>query len=1077
MPPTSKVKLENQHIQVAVRLRPFNQSEKKQCSYSVVDANHDKKEVTVKERLGINPTTKTFSFDHVFEQNGKQQQVYNSIVSPIIQEVLNGYNCTIFAYGQTGTGKTFTMEGERSDDPNLSWEDDPLTGIIPRSLAHIFDSLQSQECEFSVRVSFLELYNEELFDLLGSSVDPLRLKIYEDSARKGSVIIQGLEEIVVKSKDEVYEILERGACRRQTAATLMNAFSSRSHSVFTVTIHTKENTMEGEELLKTGKLHLVDLAGSENIGRSGAVDKRAREAGSINQSLLTLGRVITALVEHAPHIPYRESKLTRILQDSLGGRTKTSIIATISPASINLEETLSTLDYAHRAKNITNRPEVNQKLTKKTLIKEYTEEIDKLRRDLQAAREKNGFYIAEDNYLAMQSKLTVQDDTINELSALKDALTEELNKIQSLFADTQVELEQTTNRLNVTKEKLSTTKTNLKETKVQLRLTEQDRNEQQYLVTEHLKSEEVLYENAVSLLSTVDESTSDVKGLHEKIDRLKTTDEHNKQVLESFEETLTTNIGQSINDVKNFSTQHQEFHAKRTEQLGKRISSNKQNLNNVTTQMRELQSYFTEELEAVRNHQNTRTQDLSSLFNEVKSSAAEIKETQSSKFVDIINRVEEGFGLILEQLQTMASSSEETSELLNSHREEEEKALKEWYRQIQSRFEDIESSTLAHCRAQNTQIEAFKENVKTLQQKYMTEQEVIDKKLQEILQLRMDSNKTVNEMEKQIEQETNKLQSDSDTFSSHIGEKRRHVDDLNDTRLQELSDMKVKHCKLSQDCVTKVVDTCKQMVANGNKLQEDIVSDVETTTDNINDYHQKLDTTVTQCTTDLKTQYDNHLSLINNVKEVVVSQCDKLMGICDNNSSMVERDIEEERSTVDTEHSVSDEFITKQTQILNTCLSEINRHIEEEITTCQPTGATPQRRDFVIKRNLKRLSNQSDLLDRYRTENMIEITEDVDSDNEVEENNPARVSTSNRSENPDNNDDNNVAIDDDKSDTCSVNSSSGVSGLSCASKASECKENEKQGRPLGSRKKKNFVNVTPRGKTRLPLRANNTKNE
>ncbi|XP_053389919.1 kinesin-like protein KIF11-A, partial [Mercenaria mercenaria] len=121
---------------------------------------------------------------------------------------------------------------------------------------------------------------------------------------QGSVIIQGLEEIVVKSKDEVYEILERGASRRQTAATLMNAFSSRSHSVFTVTIHTKENTIDGEELLKTGKLHLVDLAGSENIGRSGAVDKRAREAGNINQSLLTLGRVITALVEHAPHIPY-----------------------------------------------------------------------------------------------------------------------------------------------------------------------------------------------------------------------------------------------------------------------------------------------------------------------------------------------------------------------------------------------------------------------------------------------------------------------------------------------------------------------------------------------------------------------------------------------------------------------------------------------------------------------------------------------------------------------------------------------------------------------------------------------------
>ena len=134
------------------------------------------------------------------------------------------------------------------------------------------------------------------------------------------------------------------------------------------------------------------------MGRSGAVDKRAREAGNINQSLLTLGRVITALVERTPHIPYRESKLTRMLQDSLGGRTKTSIIATVSPAQINLEETLSTLDYAHRAKNITNKPEINQKLTKKAMIKEYTDEIEKLKRDLVATREKNGIFLSQENY-------------------------------------------------------------------------------------------------------------------------------------------------------------------------------------------------------------------------------------------------------------------------------------------------------------------------------------------------------------------------------------------------------------------------------------------------------------------------------------------------------------------------------------------------------------------------------------------------------------------------------------------------------------------------------------------------------
>ncbi|PSN39062.1 Kinesin-like protein KIF11-A [Blattella germanica] len=287
----------------------------------------------------------------------------------MISEVLAGYNCTVFAYGQTGTGKTFTMEGERSQNVDISWDNDPLSGIIPRALSNLFDELRILQVEFTVRVSFLELYNEELIDLLSPSHDSSKIRLFEDTTKKGSVIIQGLEELLVDNKNQVYSIMEKGSIKRQTASTLMNAQSSRSHTVFSITVHIKENSVEGEELVKTGKLNLVDLAGSENIGRSGAVDKRAREAGNINQSLLTLGRVITALVERAPHVPYRESKLTRLLQDSLGGRTKTSIIATISPALCNLDETLSTLDYAHRAKNIMNRPEINQKLTKKTIIK------------------------------------------------------------------------------------------------------------------------------------------------------------------------------------------------------------------------------------------------------------------------------------------------------------------------------------------------------------------------------------------------------------------------------------------------------------------------------------------------------------------------------------------------------------------------------------------------------------------------------------------------------------------------------------------------------------------------------------
>jgi len=221
-------------------------------------------------------------------------------------------------------------------------------GIISRSIQHIFDSLERSHAEYSIRVSHLELYNEELFDLLTPD-DSVQLKLFEDPSNPlGGVTVHNLEEVVVYNPKDIYDVLEKSFQQRRTAETKVNKNSSRSHCIFSITIHIKESTPEGEELLKTGKLNLVDLAGSENIGRSGTSAKtRKTEAGMINKSLLTLGRVITALTEGSIHIPYRESKLTRLLQESLGGKTKTCIIATISPASGNLEETLSTLDYGN----------------------------------------------------------------------------------------------------------------------------------------------------------------------------------------------------------------------------------------------------------------------------------------------------------------------------------------------------------------------------------------------------------------------------------------------------------------------------------------------------------------------------------------------------------------------------------------------------------------------------------------------------------------------------------------------------------------------------------------------------------
>lgn len=279
---SSKGKDGSCNVQVAVRCRPTNEEERKAGVPSVITCDSDTKSVKVSYGPAGKKTIKSFNFDKVFGMYSTQEQVFDQVVSPIVDEVLAGFNCTIFAYGQTGTGKTHTMEG------NINCEEN--AGIVPRSVNQILQQLESSNTEFTIRVSFLELYNEELRDLLSSSNDK-QLKLCED-IKKG-VVCQNLEEITVLNAKDIFDILQRGIEQRQTAETMMNKNSSRSHSIFTMKIMIKEYQVDGEEVVRHGQLNLVDLAGSECIARSGAKNDRAREAGSINQSLLTLGRVIT----------------------------------------------------------------------------------------------------------------------------------------------------------------------------------------------------------------------------------------------------------------------------------------------------------------------------------------------------------------------------------------------------------------------------------------------------------------------------------------------------------------------------------------------------------------------------------------------------------------------------------------------------------------------------------------------------------------------------------------------------------------------------------------------------------------
>ena len=319
----------------------------------------------------------SFTFDSVYGDNSNQREVYDETAFPLIESVIEGYNGTIFAYGQTGCGKTHTMLGIK--------EDPEQKGIIPHAFDHIFGFIDEKEgnTKFLVRASYLEIYNEEIRDLL-SNKGKAKLNLAE-SKDKG-VFVKNLTMIIVKSIPEIEKVMNEGTANRSVAETKMNKESSRSHSIFTIYIETAvEDEKLAESKIKAGKLNLVDLAGSERQSKTGATGDTLKEATKINLSLSALGNVISALVDgKSSHIPYRDSKLTRLLQDSLGGNTKTVMIAALSPADYNYDETLSTLRYAARAKSIKNKPTINED-PKDALLREYEEEIKKLKKLLDQA--------------------------------------------------------------------------------------------------------------------------------------------------------------------------------------------------------------------------------------------------------------------------------------------------------------------------------------------------------------------------------------------------------------------------------------------------------------------------------------------------------------------------------------------------------------------------------------------------------------------------------------------------------------------------------------------------------------------
>ncbi|GBG31418.1 Kinesin-like protein KIN-4A [Hondaea fermentalgiana] len=393
---------ESTNIRVAVRIRPLLSKEKlERCSECVRPLSESELVMMGKE--------KQFTFDQVFGQTSHQHEIYAKNVSPLVRTLFDGYNATVLAYGQTGSGKTYTM-GTSTD--SLVDDDDSKLGVIPRAMSEIFDIIEEKKAanpgaEFYLRVQFLEIYGEDIRDLLDPAGSSEGKVVSVRESEKGMEVCGAVEESV-KSTAAMYEALERGSLCRTTGSTEMNVHSSRSHAIFTIIIEQhlpvaadstsagednssadpnqqkKENaatksgeSTEGEAAASNGesaagddveyriaKFHFVDLAGSERAKRTGATGTRLKEGININKGLLALGNVISALGDETKpkgtHVPYRDSKLTRMLQDSLGGNSRTLMIACVSPADANFEETLNALRYANRARNIKNKPIVNR---------------------------------------------------------------------------------------------------------------------------------------------------------------------------------------------------------------------------------------------------------------------------------------------------------------------------------------------------------------------------------------------------------------------------------------------------------------------------------------------------------------------------------------------------------------------------------------------------------------------------------------------------------------------------------------------------------------------------------------------
>ncbi|KAF4635394.1 hypothetical protein G7Y89_g2704 [Cudoniella acicularis] len=977
--------VEETNINVVVRCRGRNEREVRENS-GVVLHTEGVKGKTLELSMGPNAlSNKTYHFDKVFSSAADQAMIYDSVVTPMLDEMLDGYNCTIFAYGQTGTGKTYTMSGDMTDTFGMLSD---AAGIIPRVLHALFNRLEIDDAECSVKCSFIELYNEELRDLI-SPDDNTKLKIFDDKNQVAH--LQGMEESHIKSAGEGVKLLQEGSHRRQVAATKCNDLSSRSHTVFTVTAYIKKTGDNGEDYISAGKLNLVDLAGSENIQRSGAENKRAAEAGLINKSLLTLGRVINALVErngrHSDQkirIPYRDSKLTRLLQDSLGGRTKTCIIATVSPAKSNLEETISTLDYAFRAKNIKNKPQVNQTISKKTLLKEFTFEIERLKSELIATRQRNGVYLSNEAFEEMtverESRRILSEEQAAKIEAMEINLR---NKVQELYS-------LTSNFMTLKKENegtkavLDQTKGVLEQTEFVLENTRQSLAEETLIRKAHQQTEEKLSAVGTELLSTLGKTVHDVGGLHEKNRR--------KSHLQSLNRNTWGLSQAQVSEVTSLvETRVDEFRTQQ-EELMVAVSARMQSF--VAGELEKLastQAFLEENVAAFQGSEKEVSQQTASAKEKMDAVLEEIKILRE----DVKARVGEG----LQGLSVAAEriSAEVISELGVFHTQ-----LHTSYSSLGRDFKALFEDLLKHVNTQKAEAEKLRKQLTSASELAMESNAAATARLDEVL--REEREQAATDRQNLLSQITTLVTAQGETQDARLGVKIEEVRKSvttskeafeasrnqyslgmdswseKENRLVEevLQSREILKSKLKEDWVVSDFDSLalkkliyKQAANKHNStlqistksVHDETVRIVDEQMKDIETQMQALDDFVTRAKSQNAQHHDSHIQSLGSLSKTVGSSYENI-GSHFNSTYERVRDLGDEMST---KTSSLQETLAPLDSVLRQPLADLRSGITTTMfQEYQPTGETPQKVQYQFPTELPRTEAHENLLAALR---------------------------------------------------------------------------------------------------------------